>query len=256
MVLNGAQMFIRYAYAPNALGYCGPADSDALFQYGAADVTDHGLVQLARGFEGAWPYLELIAKGSGIKDPLDRRVVEAYWVGSPLLDTISVTDIGNSMEDRFRARSGQEFSHLVQGVNAGGVPHHNFHVFEVYPWTGLLRNDQKSSTALGVLDSCRIRWGRVISVAGDEATVSSNPLEWDGFALSLGPARPETAHISLDGNSYLAGIEAGDVVSLHWDWVCDKLSPDELGQLQRFTSRHVDIANAGTLDRGVPMPFG
>ena len=41
---------------------------------------------MAREFAGAWPYLELIAHGTGLDDPLDRRVVEAYWVGSPRLD--------------------------------------------------------------------------------------------------------------------------------------------------------------------------
>ena len=79
-------MFVRYAYPPNALGYCGPADFAAFREYAAAGVVDPGLVQLAQAFAGAWPYLELIAHGCGIGDPLDRRVVEAYWVGNGLLD--------------------------------------------------------------------------------------------------------------------------------------------------------------------------
>lgn len=255
MILNGAQLFARYAYPPNSHGYCGPADSDALLQYGSEAVTDPGLVQLARGFDGAWPYLELIAQETGIRDPLDRRVVEAYWVGSPLLDTIGITAIGNSMEDRFRARSGHEFGHLVDGVNAGGVPHHNFHVFEVYPWLGLLRDDRKSSTALDVLHNCRIRWGRIASVSGDSAVVNSQPLEWDGLILKLGAARPETARIAFSGMGFLTDLGVGDVVSLHWDWVCDRLSHDELAQLQRFTARHIEIANAGVLERGAPIPL-
>ena len=76
--MNGAQLFVRYAYPPNSLGYCGPADSTALREYAAACVTDPGLVQLARAFSGAWPYLELISAGCGMGDPLDQRVVEAY----------------------------------------------------------------------------------------------------------------------------------------------------------------------------------
>ena len=62
------------------------------------------------------PYLELIARSTGIKDPSERRVVEAYWVGIPLLETISATQIGDSMEDRFRCRSGHQFLHLAEGV--------------------------------------------------------------------------------------------------------------------------------------------
>lgn len=77
--LAGPLLFVRYAYPPNSLGYCGPADSRAFYEYGAAGVVDRGLVELAQAFHGAWPYLELIAGASGIADPLDRRVVEAYW---------------------------------------------------------------------------------------------------------------------------------------------------------------------------------
>jgi hypothetical protein len=67
-------MFVRYAYPPNALGYCGP---DGFRDYAEAGVVDQGLVKQVQAFSGAWPYLELISSGCGIKDPLDRRVVEA-----------------------------------------------------------------------------------------------------------------------------------------------------------------------------------
>jgi hypothetical protein len=237
-------MFVRYAYPPNSLGYCGPADSDALLHYGAARVTDPGLTQLARGFAGAWPYLELIAAGSHIADPLDRRVVEAYWVGNRLLETIGVTSIGNAVEDRFRFRTGRQFPHLIDGVEAGGVPHHNFHVFEVSPWLGLMRDDRKSAVAVSQLDRCRIRWGTVVSVGGDEAVVRYRPLRWNGIAIELGEPCLETARVSVDGSGFLTDLSEGDVVSLHWEWVCDRLTPAQLQQLRYYTQHHLDIANA------------
>jgi hypothetical protein len=113
---DGPLMFVRYAYPPNALGYCGPSDFAAFREYAVAGVVDRGLIQLAQTFAGAWPYLELIAHGCGIGDPLDRRVVEAYWVGNDLLDKIPVTDIGESMQERFRARIGGKFPFLAEGV--------------------------------------------------------------------------------------------------------------------------------------------
>ena len=72
-------MFVRYAYPPNALGYCGPDDFAAFREYAVAGVADQGLVQLAQAFSGAWPYLELISAGCGIGDPLDHRVVEPVF---------------------------------------------------------------------------------------------------------------------------------------------------------------------------------
>ena len=241
--LPGAQLFIRYAYPPNALGYCGPADSAELFEYGAAGVVDPGLAQLARGFTGAWPYLELIAGATGIADPLDRRVVEAYWVGNTLLDQVGSGRLAGSMEDRFRPRVGSNFPHLVEGVLNGGVPHHSFHVFCIYPWVGLLDDDRRAGQALTVLDRCRIRWGRVEALQGDQAVVRSRPLTFDGRHLGFGEPAAETATRTANGLGYLRGLAVGDWVSLHWDWVCDVLTPTQLRALRHYTLRQLAITN-------------
>jgi hypothetical protein len=238
--LAGPLLFVRYAYPPNSLGYCGPADSLAFREYGLAGTVDDGLVQLAQAFSGAWPYLELIAAGAGIRDPLDRRVVEAYWVGNALLDSIPLAYIADSMEDRFRRRVGAQFGFLAEGVLRGGVPHHSFHVFGVYPWVGLLGDDRKADRALTVLDRCRIRWGQVTAVEGDQVVVTSRPLRWDGRQLSLGDPAPETAQSSVVGT---AGLAIGDWVSLHWDWVCDRLTERQLRAMRGYTMRHLDLVN-------------
>ena len=240
---DGPLMFVRYAYPPNALGYCGPDDSAAFREYAVAGVADQGLVQLARAFSGAWPYLELISAGCGIPDPLDHRVVEAYWVGNELLDRVPVGKIGDSMAERFRQRVGNKFQFLAEGVLAGGVPHHSFHVFGVYPWVGLLGDDRKAGHALMVLDRCRIRWGKVTALHGDQAAVESRPLCWDGRLLTLGEPVTEMARLALDGTVLARDIGPGDRVALHWDWVCDKLTDRQLRALRTYTMRHLDMVN-------------
>jgi hypothetical protein len=238
--LAGPLLFVRYAYPPNTLGYCGPADSAAFREYGVAGVVDRGLVQLAQAFAGAWPYLELIAGGTGIRDPLDRSVVEAYWIGNGLLDAIPLGRIADSMEERFRPRVGSRFGWLAEGVLEGGVPHHSFHVFGVYPWVGLLGDDRKADKALTVLDKCRIRWGRVTAVHGDRVEVRSRPLLWDGRHLALGEPVTEVAESSVASAAEMA---VGDWVSLHWHWVCDRLSDRQVRALRSYTMRHLDLVN-------------
>jgi len=235
-------LFARYAFPPNSHGYCGPADHEAFFEYGVSG-SDDGLRALARRFEGAWPYLELIAGATGLPDPLDRRVVEAYWVGSPRLDLVSARAVGNSVEERFRAITGGDFSALTESVLAGGVPHHSFAVFCIYPWTGLLQQGRMPEHALSVLDRCRIRWGKVLGTHGDQVVVESSPLTWDGHQLGLGPAATETAVRSIDGVGMLAEVTAGDWVSLHWEWVCDRLSAGQVRLLREYTLRHLRIVN-------------
>jgi hypothetical protein len=239
--------FARYAYPPNELGYCGPDASHQLLEQVAAGVADGDLRRLLAGFEGAWPYLQLIAAANGIADPLDARVVEAYWVGNGLLGRVGYRLMGDSLEARFRDRAGRSWERLVGAVPAGAVPHHSFHVFGVYPWLGLLREGW-TAEPLRVLDRCRIRWGRVQSVAAGEAVVRSRPLAWDGRALSLGLPREERAVVST-GSLGLAGpVRPGDWCSLHWDWVCERLESRRLAALRSVTLGQLAVVNA------IPVP--
>jgi hypothetical protein len=244
---TGPLLFARYAYPPNSLGYCGPEDHIALLEYGAAGVTDRGLAELARGFEGAWPYLEVIAAANAIADPLDPRVVEAYWVGNGLLYRVEMREFGAFLDDRFRSRAGRGWASIAEAIPTGAVPHHSFHVFQVYPWVGLMRAGW-SEHPLRVLDRCRIRWGRVVAVEGDEVTVRFRPLAWNGRALKLGPSTLERVAGSVDGKGFVRDLRPGEWVSLHWDWVCDRLSPRQLRAVRRFTLRHLEMVNAASHD--------
>ena len=239
---SGPTLFARFAYPPNALGYCGPDEQRTLLEYAAAGVVDGGLRSLARGFEGAWPYLELIAAANGIGDPLDRRVVEAYWIGNDLLERVPISLLASSLETRFRGPSGRAWSHLSETITASPLLQHGFHVFAVYPWVGLLRGSD-SGEPLHVLDRCRIRWGRVEEVSGDRAMVRVRPLGWDGRTLALGSSAIESAVIARDGCGLAGSLQPGDAVALHWDWVCDRLSPRQLASLRAVTASHLDLVN-------------
>jgi hypothetical protein len=255
-VVPGPVLFARYAFPPNSHGFCGPADHGEFFEYGVAGVDDGGLRAMAQQFAGAWPYLELIAGATGVEDPLDRRVVEAYWIGSPRLDQVGTRAVGNSMDDRFRFMTGARFASITEGVLAGGVPHHSFAVFCIYPYTGLLTDRRKAPHALTVLDRCRIRWGRVLAVQGDQVVVESSPLTWDGRILRLGPSETETVVQSVGGVGMVGTVQPGDWVSLHWEWVCDRLTENQVGLLRRYTQRHLAIVNDRQTRSAVPQLLG
>jgi hypothetical protein len=241
----GPVLFARYAYPPNSLGFCGPGDPMALLGAASEGTDVVGLGQLAARFEGAWPYLQLLASCNGLADPLDRRVVEAYWVGNTLTARVPSSILAGSLSDRFERRAGGRFESLVSAVPAGGVPQHSFHVFAVYPWLGLLRGGMEGPP-LEVLDRCRIRWGRIEVVSGDELTVAGPALTFDGSRLALGPVRTECVRRSIDGIGFVDDFHPGDVVSLHWDWACDRLSPNALRWLQYCTMRNLNAVNSLT----------
>lgn len=243
---SGAVLFARYAYPPNALGYCGPgAPGELLAQIAYVDATggdDRGLRQLAVGFEGAWPYLQLIAAANHRADPLDAEVVTAYWVGNRLLEAVTPALLYRSLEERFARRTGTSWWRLSEVVSAEAVPHHGFHVFGVYPWAGLLRGG-RIEEPLHVLDRCRVRWGRVERIVENEVWVRTRPLVYDGHLLGLGEEVTEVVSHHVEVGPDLA---PGHYVSLHWDWVCDRLDAPGLAALQRLTTRMLRVANAPT----------
>ncbi len=241
----GPILFARYAYGPNNLGYCGPEEAQALFEHatdGAGD--DRALRDLASQFEGAYPYLQLIAVANDLPDPLDPRVVEAYWLGNDLLDRVTPALLGASMERRFRPRLRADgWRWLATKPEAGAVPVHAFHVLDVFPRVGLMRGGQAIERAVQIMDSCRIRWGRVLERDGDWLVVSAVPLELADGKLAIAAPRVERIRGWRDGAGFLDGVDAGDVVSIHWDWACDRLDRRRLALLQEWTTRQLTIAN-------------
>lgn len=240
----GPVLFARYAFGPNRLGYCGPDDAAELFEQGAVGHEDPALRSLARRFEGAYPYLELIAAANGLHDPLDARVVEAYWLGNALLDRVAPGPMGASMASRFKPRLRREaWRWLATKPEAGAKPVHAFHVLDVFPRLGLMRSGQLDA-AIRVMDSCRIRWGRVIERIGDDLVVSAVPLELVAGRLRLAPPRVERIRGWTDGVGFLGSdLAAGDVVTIHWDWACDRLDPPRLAGLRAWTDHELELAN-------------
>jgi hypothetical protein len=241
---SGAVLFARYAYPPNELGYCGPDDPHALLEHGSAGLDDRAIAERARQFEGAWVYLELIAAAAGIADPLDARVVQAYWLGNELLDQLAPDPFLAELGHRFRAQVGGWWQRLSGSDRARARPHHSFQVFAVYPWVGLLPpGSAEGGVALSVLDQCRIRWGQVERVDGERAIVRSQPLTWDGHRLALGPQRLESGRWAEGGRCLAPAPTPGRWVALHWDWVCDQLDSHELTDLQTTSASQLELAN-------------
>ena len=239
----GPILFARYAFGPNQLGYCGPDDAAELFGQATGGGDEASLRALAGRFEGAYPYLQLIARANGLPDPLDHRVVEAYWLGNELLGRVNPRLLGQSLEGRFRRRLGRDgWRWLADKPNDGARPMHAFHVLDVFPRLGLLRSGA-TDNALAVMDSCRIRWGRVLERDGDHLVVAVQPLALVEGKLVLGPPATERVRGWQDGRGFVDGVAAGDAISIHWDWACDKLDGQRLAQLVAWTRYELTIAN-------------
>jgi len=235
---SGMLRFIRYAFMPNRLRYCGGDDNRTLFEYGIEQAIDGGLPLLLRRFTGALPYLQLIARANGIADPFDSRVVEAYWIGNDLLNGVEVRQMYDSLLERFgKQMQGRTRDVILGKAPAGARPHHSFHVLDVHSRLGELEH------SLATLDNCRVSWGRVIGVEAGELVVSRIPLILRGGKLALAAPVPERIARQVDGRGFADQAEPGDWVSVHWGWACEVLSDGQRARLDKFTRYNLAIAN-------------
>lgn len=234
---TGALRFARYAYPPNELGYCGPDGARAMLEPGAvADIE-----RRARLFDGAWVYLQHLAAVVGRDDPLADDLVEAYWIGSSVLDGVDPAALLADLEQRFVGQDVGTWRASGQRAQA----HHSFQVFEVYPWAAMLRRGLPPGPAVSVLDRCRIRTGLVRAVDGEWARVACRPLVWDGSVLAPADEVEEWARWAVDGRTLLSPPAPGATVALHWDWVCDTLTPAQAERIEWHETRQRSAVGLG-----------
>ncbi len=230
-------MFARYAHAPNALGYCGPP-LGATLRDGSVDEVRRAATQ----FSGAWPYLRVLAKMTGISDPLDYRLVESYWLGGGVGANLDAEEFFDALLAIIGPRAGQYWSHLTPDLAGEAAGNHCFHVFGVYPWTRFLGRGMDQQP-LSVLDNCRITWGTVISRAADQVDVMCQGLAWDGQALTLSEPSARVFDVWADGYSAVPDVAVNDEIAIHWGRLCSRLRPDQIETLAESTTRQLDVTN-------------
>lgn len=237
----GGVLFARYAYPPNEHAYCGPADAAEVFADATGQQDPRGLRSRAQEFAGAWPYLRLIAEHNGLDDPLDPRVVRAYWLGTHPVASVPLRALAAHVDARFRHRAGAGWRHLGAALQPGTVPDHAFHVLAVYPWVGLLR-DGVTEPARSIIESCCIRPGVVTAVEGDHADVTVPTFGWTGSRLVLAASEVRRLRWRRGGVALVDDLRPDDHVAVHWDWVCERLDRGTAATLTaRLTERVASV---------------
>ncbi len=230
--------FIRYAFMPNHLGYCGGRASEVLLEHASEGRADSRLTPLLAEFSGAVPYLRTIAGANGIGDPFDPRVVEAYWLGNDLLAGVEAADLYRSLEERFgRQLPPSVREQVLRKPPQGAKPYHLFHVVDVY------RHLERDTVGMAAMESCRVSWGKVTSVEEASLVVQRRPLVLREGRLALGEPRAEPVAREVLDRGFVDDVAVGDWVSIHWGWACEVLTARQRADLERWTTHHLALAN-------------
>jgi len=83
-----------------------------------------------------------------------------------------------------------------------------------------------------------------VRIDGASMLVERRPLELQAGVLGLGAAGQERVARQMDGRGFADDAAPGDWVSLHWGWVCERITDLQQRQLERFTRHHLQLASA------------
>jgi hypothetical protein len=92
---------------------------------------------------------------------------------------------------------------------------------------------------------------RVLAVEGESVRAVAKPLLYDGARLFLGAPAERIARWSDGGLAFVDAPQPGDHVSLHWDYVCDVLSPAAARALGRATGQALRAVNPVVARSGI-----
>lgn len=237
----GIRLASIYGLPPCALGFCGQGVKGApsiLGDYLLGKKISLVLVRKAlECFEALYPYCQLIAQANEVRDPLDYRVVEAYFLGNQLLEKVSYQDLKKLVLKDFcqpNLLSRQKAQKIADLIPKEAKPHHSFHTLIIGSVTGRVKFDNR------VRDICRIGWGEVVVVKKGKLKVRYKPLKVRKGEFYL--ARPVEKEIRWY-ESYLPRVEKGQVVSFHWGRACQILGKRQEKNLEEYTLLNMRAVN-------------
>lgn len=243
MTDSGLVLCTRFAIPPNLLHLCGPEKQNDLAWYAKTGKTDKGTEEIISRFSTLYPYVQFIARENGIRNPFSKKTIEAYWIGNNLLDTTVVSHFYTHLSDQIslKKKLGRKKFHALFENTASRnlIPHHSFHVLNIYRRTGNI----DSAHTLATMDACLINWGKILEISKRYLTVSTQPLVYNNDTLCFG--KPVNRNIILQekNDAVKFDLSAGDYVSYHWGKFCTKLTPFQLKNLIKYTNISLKMAN-------------
>lgn len=233
---SGLSTAAAYGLVPNRLGYCGPREAKKrkrLSDFLQGKVNESEILPIMKQFEGAYYYYQLIAQKNNIKDPFDKKVVEAYWIGNNLLEKVKTADLRKMAIKNFTKpgllplKVAQERAKLIP---ENSKPHHSFHVLAFGTITGRIDLD-----SVKLKDICRVGWGKIISFKdgnlNPRVVVKYQPLI-KSSNVKLGKLIVKEIEWNKD---IIPEIKIGDRVSFHWGMLVQILTKRDAANLKKYT---------------------
>ena len=242
LTADGVFLCSRYAYPPNSLSLCGPDRHEELSYYSATALIDKGTGEILQNFSTLYPYLCLIAYQNNIRNPLDRQVIEAYWLGNALLEKVKTRNFADLLKDKLMLKKmkPRQLKRIFNFFPQIPLPHHSFHVLAVWRRTGHLDIPHTLET----MDACLINWGKILGFDGNQSIkIESQKLEFCKGKMCFKKKIIRSVIFQGKDDILRNNLKKGDYISCHWGYFCQKLSLRQLNDLKYYTRYSLNVIN-------------
>lgn len=235
--MNGPLLAAFYSLPPNCRGYCGGGSFVSVLRAhlaGRAGV--RALEDELKKFRAHYAYLSLIARENGMK-PFDAEVVNAFWIGNPLLEGVSRKAMRRFiLRDLFSGKQAARAKKLAGNLPEGAVPHHSFNSLYVNFVGAKVAKTTKN------YDSCCVSPASVLAVSGKTAEVTRDSITSCGGRFVILP-KTEAVALERAGMRPVRKPETGDRVSVHWGMAIRKITEKESRALKKYTQMNIEAVN-------------
>jgi hypothetical protein len=231
--MSGLKLAALYGFYPHQLGLCGPSNNkdskEKLSKFLRGErVPLFEIEKILKKFKGAFSYYQLIAKSNQIRDPFDRKVVQAYWIGNELLERVDVNELRDLIKRHLSRSKSSSLEEIIRIIPSDAKAHHTFHVLAV----GSFNN--KFSFTEKMINLCRVSWAEVVEIKDkSKAIVRLRPLKLEKAKFILG--KKEILREVFWNPDFISELKLGQTVSLHWNHIIQILKEEEKSQLENYT---------------------
>ncbi len=229
--MQGLVMCARFLFSPE-IG----TDADVLYDYVVHKTDDEAAKGVIKKYP-AYPMLRLISIKSRI-DAFDQRTVEAYWIGSDLLNCIGSEELGLVIKNCSWVKQADRiiFDNMQLPSDKRLSLHHSLIVL-----LGTLRLSEITPSSLEQINNSLVTAGTIMCVNDDSLKVSRFVLakEKNEDYYSL---KEKEDVISYDP-AFVGLVQKEDVIAIHHEMAVAPLTLLQFAALKRHTERNLAVVN-------------
>jgi hypothetical protein len=232
---NALKLVSRYALPPNSLKYCGKDSAPEKFKTCIRTGECDGVEEEVSHFIVLNPYLETLKEITG-KEKFSYENIEAYWLGNDELKKTKPEHY-DLLLDNFLKQGVPDFfvEELRENPPKKFIPNHLFQVLHV----GVGKSSGAVPFNLESINSCMIRWGKVLEIGDSILKIELNTLEEIKGRYQLTSVKDE-AEYSPD---LIGNVKKGDTVTVHWNMVTKILETKEIENIEFWTKETLKYIN-------------